>query len=118
MSVWSDSCLLSAKPLTVSDYVYMGCNNPTVDLNLNKTMFRLRCLHELLIYTTCASTCLLCTALPSSLTPVNYESLSQNSVKNPTGQHSVIMCIHVYNNAGILHVLIWLLFTPTIISVR
>ncbi len=31
----------------VSDYVYMGCNNPTVDLILNKTIFQLRCLHQL-----------------------------------------------------------------------
>ncbi len=31
------------------DCVYMACNNPTIDLILNKTIFRLRCLHELLI---------------------------------------------------------------------
>ncbi len=29
--------------------VYMGCNNPTTDLILRKTICRLRCLHELLI---------------------------------------------------------------------
>ncbi len=31
------------------DYVYMGCNNLTIDLILNKTAFWLRCSHELLV---------------------------------------------------------------------
>ncbi len=31
------------------EYVYVGCNNPIIDLILNKTIFRLKCLHELLI---------------------------------------------------------------------
>ncbi len=32
-----------------SDCVHMGCNNPTIDLILNKTVSQLRCLRKLLI---------------------------------------------------------------------
>ncbi len=33
----------------VGDYVYMGSNNQTTHLMLDKTIFQLKCLHELLM---------------------------------------------------------------------
>ncbi len=46
---WSLSTTWGLFAVTVNDFVYMGCKNPTIDLILKVTVCRFRYLHELLI---------------------------------------------------------------------